>query len=202
MMSTSTSTSSKPQTSTSSSSRSVLCPVADSDCCSQALRWALQNVARPGDTFHLAYVREKKGGSRVSSPPSLSPSPPSPSKNPFCPEDPLAAQAELHSSRAMIGRRFAPLLEAAGVPYEVHLLEPTEAADRDRSEGIGEALRSLGAELQAELVVVGGGLKGTGCCGGGGGSFCGGGGCGSSVTKYCLDRSPATVCVVRGGGGR
>ena len=155
-MSTSTSTSSKPQTSTSSSSRSVLCPVADSDCCSQALRWALQNVARPGDTFHLAYVREKKGGSRVSSPPSLSPSPPSPSKNPFCPEDPLAAQAELHSSRAMIGRRFAPLLEAAGVPYEVHLLEPTEAADRDRSEGIGEALRSLGAELQAELVVVGG----------------------------------------------
>ena len=208
------------------SSRAVLLPVCDSDCCSGALRWALENVARPTDVFHLAYVvlhncqqtnslsPTSSLSSSPSSPPRSSPlpppsprSPPSPA-NSFCPEDSqLAARAELHCARAMIKRRFAPLLEEAGIPFEVHLLEPaglTRECGGSRAEGVGGALLNLAAALSSgprpasassTLVVVGGGLKGSGA------SKRGGSSCGGSVTKYCLDRSPSTVCVVRGGGG-
>ena len=207
-MSATTSTSPSPSATTksSSSSRAVLFPVSDSDCCSCALRWALENVARPTDVFHLAYVVVHSNNchqaNRLSptSPPSspLSPSPPPSPRANFCPEDSqLAARAELHCARARIKRRFAPLLEKVGIPFEVHLLEP--AADsgggESRSEGVGGALLRLAAELgPAALVVVGGGLKGSGA------SKRGGSSCGGSITKFCLDRSPSTVCVVRGCG--
>ena len=182
-------------TSTPSLQRAVLFPVSDSDCCSSALRWALENVARPADVFHLAYVMIQKS-SPLSSPRASQLSPPC---NPFCPAEgensQLAARAELHSSRAMIQRRFSPLLEEARIPFEVHLLEPAELAggggSGSGSEGVGGALVNLAALLGAALVVVGGGLKGSA-------ARRGGPSCGCSVTKFCLDRCPATVCVVRG----
>jgi len=194
---------------TSTSKRAVLFPVSDSECCSWALRWALENVARPEtDVFHLAYVVPqiccRQDCRRLSQSPPLppSPSPPSPPANPFCRPAQgngqlLAAQAELHSARAMIRRRFvSPLLEEAGIRFETHLLEPAESGNGNRSEEVGEALVQLATALGAALVVVGGGLKGSGATGTRGGSSCG-----CSVTKYCLDRCPATVCVVRGVGG-
>lgn len=195
--------------------RAIVFPVEDSDDCSSALLWAIEHVAKPGDVFHLAHVQQHCSGSNIdnsnnsnnsplfrSSPPSQPSSSPS---NPFVPEeDPaLAARGELVASRAMISRRFAPLLERARVAHEVHLLEPPpssrEERGRSRCERVGATLSELSRRLGAELVVVGGGGGGGGAGGGGRGGGAGPGtkgSCAGSVTKYCLDRLPATVCVV------
>lgn len=195
--------------------RAVVFPVEDSDDCSSALRWAIEHVAKPGDVFHLAHVQQHCSSDSTNTTTTTSPlfrsSPPQ--KNPFAPaeDQALAARGELVASRAMISRRFAPLLEGAGVPHEVHLLEPPpssgEERGRSRCERVGECLSELSRRLGAELVVVGGG----GGAGGGGNAagagaagaaastnFAKGSSCAGSVTKYCLDRLPATVCVVRG----
>jgi len=68
----------------------------------------------------------------------------------------------------------------------------------DAEKNSGDLAAALGASASSSssstLVVVGGGLKGSGA------SKRGGSSCGNSVTKFCLDRSPSTVCVVRGVG--
>ncbi|KAL4854479.1 hypothetical protein ACK3TF_004831 [Chlorella vulgaris] len=129
-------------------SRTILLAVDDSDASEAACVWALRNLHRPGTTFHLLRII-----------PTL------PARAAF--NNPVMdgvvvfnePPAELFKGAAQhyMQHRFEPKLQEAGVPYHVDIvLEPVD----NSVAGVGEAICSQAADLQAAAVVMGSHMRG------------------------------------------
>ena len=101
-----------------------------------ALAWAVANVAREGDVFHVCHC--------VPEPASLHVFP-----GMYLPPDSDAEEEEVHGAVAMVRRRFGRRLADAGIAFEVHVLTAADSPDE-----ISRALAELADRLGAACIVL------------------------------------------------
>lgn len=129
-------------------SRTILLAVDDSDASEAACVWALRNLHRPGTAFHLLRIIPTLPAGAAFNNPVM---------------DGVVVfnepPAELFKGAAQhyMQHRFEPKLQEAGVPYHVDIvLEPVD----NSVAGVGEAICSQAADLQAAAVVMGSHMRG------------------------------------------
>lgn len=110
--------------------------------------------------------------------------PPAALSSSFVALDKLEATAAVEHAQSSIDARFAPLADAMGAPYHVAI----DRAPDGSADAVANAVVDRAAAIGASLVAMAAHSKGPLA------RFCVG-----SVTKHVVDRSPATVLVMRCG---
>ncbi|EFN52877.1 hypothetical protein CHLNCDRAFT_58746 [Chlorella variabilis] len=131
------------------SGRNIVLAVDDSDESEKACSFALSNLYRPGDTFHMLRIiptlpyRAALGGQLDNLVFYNTPEP--------------LTDAFKSATQRYVKHRFEPKLQAAGVPFQVDIIvEPTD----ESVSGVGESICSKADELQAAAVVLGSHMHG------------------------------------------
>lgn len=128
--------------------RNLVVAVDDSETSERACSWALHNLYRSGDTFHLLRIiptlpfRASYGGPVLDG-------------MVFYAEPPT--EAFRSAAEHFVEHRFEPQLKAAGVPYRADII--VEACDESVA-GVGQAICDKAEELGAAVVVLGSHMSG------------------------------------------
>lgn len=127
--------------------RAILISIAYTQDADQALQWALDFVVKPGDKVYLTHVicnpraNSHEAGHAFSRSPSFSEI-----------EDMKAYIKRLKKTEQdKLHKRFEPMLQAAGVSYEVKL--PLQKGQKS-AQAIGDALCRTAAELNAAVMLI------------------------------------------------
>eukprot|EP00884_Botryococcus_braunii_P008819 jgi/Botrbrau1/17939/Bobra.50_1s0035.1 len=107
--------------------REVLLAVDDSDASEAAVKWAVQEFYKPGDTFHLTHVINESSAI-----------------DPYYSEQKLTEQAI-----DMCEKRFIPIVVTAEVPFKVDIIR--KASD---GEPIGEAIVRYAHHLKTPAIIM------------------------------------------------
>ncbi|KAL3647164.1 Universal stress protein phos34 [Castilleja foliolosa] len=163
--------------STSSTTRRIAIAVDLSDESAFAVKWAVYNYLRPGDTVILLHVRSTSvlyGADWGSSTPTT------PSDNPFSATSPGRMEEEIDNFTATKANKVAQPLVDAGVPLKIHIVK-----DHDMKERLCLEVERLG--LSAVIM----GSRGTGAQRRSSKGKLG------SVSDYCVQHCACPVVVVR-----
>ncbi|KAK6134872.1 hypothetical protein DH2020_031356 [Rehmannia glutinosa] len=165
-------------TSTSPSSRRIAIALDLSDESAYAVKWAVENYIRPGDTVILLHVRSTSvlyGADWGSSTPTTAPS-----NNPFSVTSPRKMEEEIDNFTAAKASRLAQPLVDANVPFKIHIVK-----DHDMKERLCLEVERLG--LSAVIM----GSRGIGALRRSSKGKLG------SVSDYCVQHCACPVVVVR-----
>ena len=117
----------------------------DTDAAAAACRWAVREIYRDGDKFHLMYVvKSLKPPMEVFHPgPGTAYSFSQPGKH--------HEEAKILAAKKAIESRFVPVLDEKFVPYEIHLFAENHDA---KAEKIGQTILKCAEGLETDLVVI------------------------------------------------
>ncbi|KAG7675239.1 hypothetical protein NADE_007275 [Nannochloris sp. 'desiccata'] len=122
--------------------RHILIPVDDNKDSELALDWAIENLYRPGDIFHLLHVIPEPKMVHIWA-------------GIYIPPDEDAELVEIEDTKEFVKHRFLQKLVAAKVPFQLHvILGPTD------SENVAKVITKKVEDLSAETVVMGKHSKG------------------------------------------
>ncbi|KAL6535852.1 Universal stress protein phos34 [Orobanche hederae] len=168
---------STPTSLTSTTTRRIAIAVDLSDESAFAVKWAIENYLRPGDTVILLHVRSTSilyGADWGSSTPTTA------SNNPFSATSPRKMEEEIDNFTAAKANKLAQPLVDAGVPLKIHIVK-----DHDMKERLCLEVERLG--LSAVIM----GSRGIGALRRSSKGKLG------SVSDYCVQHCACPVVVVR-----
>eukprot|EP00878_Enallax_costatus_P012141 GHUV01012675.1.p1 GENE.GHUV01012675.1~~GHUV01012675.1.p1 ORF type:complete len:179 (+),score=37.74 GHUV01012675.1:287-823(+) len=117
-------------------SRHIVIGIDNSLNSQDAVQWAIKNIYNTGDKFHLVHV--------IPEPPTLHPWP-----GVYIPPDDALEREEFQEATTLVKEAFAPLVNAAKVPTDVHLIVAVDAP-----ESIASLLWEKARDLAATCLVV------------------------------------------------